>query len=230
MDQPARPAGPRISSEDNMLVIYHVEGRRSERIVWFCEEVGLAYDLKFEPGDMAASLQAARDVNPLMPMFPTVVYEGEILVESAAILQLLYERHGDGRLAPSATSADYPKYLQWLHFAESSAAPRMITEFLLQRAAPGEMPPLLKGQMGRSAQVLRYLEDYLSAHPYFGGPAFSLADIMMHFDVNFASMVAKVDMSPYPRVNAWFADVEARPAFKRMRAVSLPNGFIGVPA
>jgi glutathione S-transferase len=213
-----------------MLVIHHIEGRRSERIVWFCEEIGLAYDLRFKSGDLMGSMQEGRDVNPLMPMFPTVVYDGEVLVESAAILQLLDERHGDGGLAPAPDSADYPKYLQWLHFAESSAAPRFITEFLLKRAAPGEMPPLVAGQMGRSAQVLRYLDDHLSRHPYFGGPTFSLADIMMHFPVNFAAMVARMDLSDYPHVTAWFAATEQRPAFKRMREAALPNGFIGVPS
>ncbi|HEY2659700.1 MAG TPA: glutathione S-transferase family protein [Caulobacteraceae bacterium] len=213
-----------------MLVIYHVEGRRSERVVWLCEEIGLAYDLKFAPGDLLGSLKAGREVNPLMPMFPTVVYDGEVLVESVAILQLLHERHGEGRLAPAPACADYPKYLQWLHFAEGSAAPRFITEFLLTKATQGELPPLLKGQMGRSALVLAYLDDHLSRRHYFGGAAFSLADIMMHFPVSFVSMVARADLSAFPHVAAWFATVEDRPAFKRMREASLPNGFIGVPS
>jgi glutathione S-transferase len=145
------------------------------------------------------------------------------------VLQLLQERHAKGKLVPAADSADYPKYLQWFHFAESSAAPRMITEFLLQRATDGELSPLVKSQIGRSDQVLLYLEDFLQAKPYFGGADFSMADIMMHFDVNFISMVARHDMTAYPKVMDWFARVEARPAFKTMREVALPNGFIGIP-
>src|SRR5690606_7950788 len=115
--------------------------------------------------------------NPLMPIFPTVVYDGEVLVESSAILQLLEERHGNGKLTPASDSKDYPKYLQWLHFAEGSAAPRFITEFLLQRAITGEIPPVVKSQLGKSDQVLVYLEDHLSRQPYFGGSEFSIADI-----------------------------------------------------
>lgn len=212
-----------------MLTIYHAEGRRSERIVWFCEETGLPYKLMFKSGDLAASGKMAREVNPLMAMFPTVVYGDEVMVESAAILQLLQERYGNGRLAPAKDDPDYLKYLQWLHFAEGSAAPRFTTEFLLKRAVTGEPPPIIKAQLGRSDQVLHYLEDHLSRHPYFGGDEFSIADIMMHFDVNFMSMVAKHDMSAYPKVMDWFSRVEARPAFKRMREIALPNGFIGVP-
>ena len=213
-----------------MLVIHHIEGRRSERIVWLCEEIGLAYDLNFVAGDVMASMQMGREVNPLMPIFPTVVYDGEVLVESGGILQLLQERHGQGQLVPASSSPDYPKYLQWLHYAEGSAAPRFITEFLLQRAVQGEAPPIVKSQIGRSAQVLRYLDDGLSDRPWFGGAEFSLADIMMHFTVNFVSMVCAMDMSRYPRVSDWFTRAEQRPAFQRMRAISLPNGFIGVPS
>jgi glutathione S-transferase len=213
-----------------MLSIYHAEGRRSERIIWLCEEIGLPYDLVFVPGDLMASLQRLRDVEPLMGMAPTICYDGEVLVESGAILQLLHERHGRGALAPAAQSGDYPGYLQWLHFAEGSAAPRFITEFLLARAITGEPSPLVKSQFGRSARVLAYLEGFLSDHPYFGGEIFSLADIMMHFNINFVSMVARIDMQPFPATMAWFATVEARPAFRRMRAAALPNGFIGIPA
>lgn len=212
-----------------VVTIYHAEGRRSERIVWYSEEVGIPYELKFVRGDLRATAAMAKAVNPLMPIFPTVVYDDLVMVESAAILQLLDEGHGGGKLTPPADSADYPKHLQWLHFAEGSAAPRFITEFLLQRAITGEPPPVVKSQLGKSDQTLTYLEDYLTRHPYFGGEQFSLADIMMHFNINFISMVAKHDMKPYPKLMDWKQRVEARPAFKRMREISLPDGFIGVP-
>lgn len=212
-----------------ILTIYHAEGRRSERIVWFCEEIGLPYELKFKAGDLRASGAMAKAVNPLMAMFPTVVYDDQVMVESAAILQLLQERYANGQLAPDKDSEDYLKYLQWLHFAEGSAAPRFITEFLLVRAGGDNPPPIVKSQLGRSDQVLIYLEDYLSRHPYFGGEDFSIADIMMLFNINFMSMVARHDMTPYPKIMDWKDTVEDRPAFKTMREVSLPNGFIGVP-
>src|SRR5687767_9230971 len=86
---------------DPVLVIYHTEGRRSERIVWFCEEIGMPYTLKFKSGDLMASAAMAKEINPLMTMFPTVTYDGQVMVESAAILELLQQRHAKGRLAPS---------------------------------------------------------------------------------------------------------------------------------
>jgi glutathione S-transferase len=212
------------------LIIHHIEGRRSERIVWLCEELGLPYDLRFKLGDPPGSARMARDANALMPMFPTVIFDGEVLVESAAVLQLLHENYGEGRLAPPVSSPEYPKYLQWLHFAEGSAAPRFITEFLLKKGVQGEPPPIVKSQIGRSAQALRYLDDHLSRESYFGGHQFSLADIMMHFPINFIFMVGGAALSDYPNIARWIPSVEQRPAFERMREISLPNGFIAVPS
>jgi glutathione S-transferase len=211
------------------LTIYHIEGRRSERVVWFCEEIGLPYTLIFKAGDLMGSMALIAQVNPLMRVAPTVSYGDTVMTESAAILQLLQETHAKGALAPARGSTDYPKYLEWLHFAEGSAAPRLITEFLLKSVKGGEVPPIVQMQIGKAAGTLAYLEEYLVNHPYFGGAAFSLADIMMHFDIQFAKVIARMDMSQYPHLLAWLDKVEARPAFVKMRQVSLPAGFLGVP-
>ena len=54
------------------IVIYHAEGRRSERVVWLCEELGLPYELKFRRGDVAGSFADIQAVNPGMRVAPTV--------------------------------------------------------------------------------------------------------------------------------------------------------------
>ena len=54
------------------ITIYHLEGRRSERIVWLMEELGLPYTLKFKQGDLAGSMAPIRAINPEMPVAPTV--------------------------------------------------------------------------------------------------------------------------------------------------------------
>lgn len=213
----------------SVFTIYHLEGRRSERIVWFCEEVGLPYKLVFQPGDLRGSAELIKQVNPLLVVAPTVQVGDEVMVESAAILQLLQERYAPGKLEPAHASPDYPMYLQWLHFAEGSAAPRLITEFLLSSVKGGEMPPVVRSQIGKAAQTLAYLEAYLVRHAYFGGQEFSLADIMMHFNIQFVNVVTLTDMTPYPKLSAWYAKIQERPAFQRMRAVALPTGLIGVP-
>src|SRR5262245_10261553 len=88
------------------LTIYHIEGRRSERIVWLCEELGLPYKLEYKRGDVAASMNTIRGISPLMPVAPTVRIYDQVMVESGAIIELILAREGKGRLMPAVNSPD----------------------------------------------------------------------------------------------------------------------------
>ena len=83
------------------ITIYHLEGRRSERIVWLMEELGFPYALKFKRGDLAGSMALIREFSPVVPMAPTVKYGDQVLVESGAIIELILSRHAPGRLRPA---------------------------------------------------------------------------------------------------------------------------------
>lgn len=213
------------------LTIYHVEGRRSERIVWLCEELGIPYKLEFKRGDLAGSMQTIRDVNPLMPVAPTVKYGDQILVESGAIIELILQREGKGRLAPAVDSPDYPYYLQWMHFAEGSFASRVIADYRVALLQGADKPAAQPGRpkFVDSDAVLKFADDFLGKHPYFGGKEFSGADIVMLFPTVFAGGLNVVNLEDYPNVVAWRAKVEARPAYKKTLAIARPDGLIGVP-
>jgi glutathione S-transferase len=211
------------------LTIYHLEGRRSERLVWLCEELGLPYQLVFKRGDLAGSMQNIREINPLMPVAPTVRYGDQILVESGAIIELILAREGKGRLAPAVSSPDYPYYLQWMHFAEGSFASRAIADYRVALTQGANKPQPVPGRpkLVDSEAVVKFADDFLSRHPYFGGQEFSAADIMMLFPTNFAGGLNIVDMANYPHVAAWKEKVESRPAYKKMLSVARPDGMVG---
>ncbi|WP_237133852.1 glutathione S-transferase N-terminal domain-containing protein [Pseudohongiella sp. O18] len=107
------------------ITIYHLEARRSERIVWLMEELGFPYELEFVRGNLGASLMNIRRANPEMPVAPTVIYGDEILVESGAIIDVILNRHAPDRLQPPVHSPDYPHHQIWMHYAEGSLAARM---------------------------------------------------------------------------------------------------------
>jgi glutathione S-transferase len=209
------------------LTIYHLEGRRSERIVWLCEELGLPYKLEFKRGDLAGSMQAIRSINPLMPVAPTVRYGDQILVESGAIMELLIAREGNGRLRPAVDSPDYPYYLQWMHFAEGSFASRAIADYRVVMIQGRQEPAAGRPRLVDSEAVVKFADDFLRRHPYFGGKEFSAADIIMLFPVNFATSLNIVDMEQFPHVVAWRKKVEARPAYQRMLKIARPDGMVG---
>ena len=102
------------------VTIYHLEGRRSERIVWLMEALGLPYDLNYVRGDLRGSMAMVHALGHEMPMVPTVVIEDQILVESGAIIDLILSRYATGELTPDIASDDYPVHLMWMHYAEGS--------------------------------------------------------------------------------------------------------------
>lgn len=205
------------------ITIYHLEGRRSERIVWLMEELGLPYRLEFKQGDLAGSMASIKAINPGMPVAPTVKYGDQVIVESGAIIETILNRHAPGKLQPALDSPDYPYHLIWMHYAEGSLASRLIADYRVWRVqAPTQRSPLVD-----SEQVVQFAEDYLGKHPWFGGAEFSTADIMMKFPLDFGTGLNVVDAKQFPNVAAWQAKIEARPAYQRMRAKALPKGMVG---
>lgn len=214
----AKPAAPMPE-----VTIYHLEGRRSERIVWLMEELGLPYQLKFKRGDLAGSMAMIRAFSPVVPMAPTVTYGDQVLVESGAIIELILNRHAPGKLQPALESRDYPAYLMWMHFAEGSLAARLFSDYRAWTA----QPPKERSRLVDSEAVVQFADEFLGKHAWFGGAAFSGADIMMLFPLNVATALNLVDEARFPNVAAWKARIEARPAYQRMLAKARPDGMIG---
>jgi glutathione S-transferase len=226
MPAPARP-----------LVIHHIEGRRSERVAWLCEELGIPYELRFVSGDVMGSLVALEQAH-VMRMAP-VLEDGAIrLVESAAILEYILLRYGDGRLRPANDAPEIADYLQWLHFAEGSGMFRGMIERMIFELAGEEPPPQIAFvYVGGSRRVLTFAEQALAKHPYFAGEAFTAADILMHFPLRLAPLAMRRvtavtplfhddrrGLEEFPHVNAFLDRMAARPAFQRAMQRTLPNG------
>ena len=209
------------------IVIYHAEGRRSERVVWLCEELGLPYELKFRRGDVAGSFEDIFAVNPGMRVAPTVFYNDELLVESGAILEVILDRNGGGRLVPPVNSSDYGLHLKFMHFAEGTLASDVIADYRVARATDGKAPRGEKETDGQRA--MRFAEDHLAKYPWFGGSEFTAADIMMVFPISYAIRMNVADPAKYPHIAAWQQKVESRPAFKRMLAIARPDGRVAPP-
>lgn len=205
------------------ITIYHLEGRRSERIVWLMEELGLPYELKFKRGDLMGSMAAIRAINPIVPMAPTVQYGDQVLVESGAIIDLILTRHAPRKLRPAEDSRDFPNHLIFMHYAEGSLAARLFSDYRAWMAKP----PTARSPLVDSEASVQFAEDHLTRHPWFGGAEFSAADIMMMFPLNVATALNLVDAAQFPKVAEWKTRIEARPAYKRMLAKARPDGMIG---
>lgn len=205
------------------FAIYHLEGRRSERLVWLMEELELPYELIFERGDLTASMNNIRAINPGMPVAPTVTYDGQVLVESGAIMEMILARHGGGRLVPPLDSPDFATHHLWMHYSEGSLASRAIADYRVWQI----MPPQQRSPLVDSEAVVQFAEDFLAENEWFGGAQFTAADIMMLFPLNFAITLNIVNGDQFPHINAWRERIEARPAYLRMLEKARPDGMVG---
>lgn len=205
------------------ITIYHLEGRRSERLVWLMEELDLPYTLIFERGSLAGSMAKIRAISPIVPMAPTVTIGDQVLVESGAIIELILRRYASGQLSPALASPDYAKYLMWMHYAEGSLSARLFSDY----RAWMTNPPKTRSRFVDSEATVQFAENYLAEHTWFGGESFSAADIMMLFPLNVATGLNIVDEAQFPKVAAWKKRIEARPAYERMLAKARPDGMIG---
>lgn len=205
------------------ITIYHLEGRRSERIVWLMEELSLPYNLVYVRGNLTESMAKIREINPEMPVAPTVTIGDQVVVESGAIIETIINRYAPGKLHPALDSPDYPHYLTWLHYAEGSLAAHLFQDYRVWRIQPPEQ----RSRLVDSEAVVQHAENYLAKHPWFGGAEFSAADIMMLFPLNVATSLNIVDEKQFPLVAAWKEKLQARPAYKRMLEKARPDGLIG---
>lgn len=203
-----------------MLKLHHAPRTRSVRILWLLEELGLPYELartEFIP--TSSRFFAQRTPTGKLP----TLEDGEVvLCESGAILEYVLERYGEGRLAPAPGTAERAAFLQWVHFAESTAFPPIgILAWLGRYREDGaNYGPLLADARERAAACLDFVEEGLGDGPYLLGE-FSGADVMMGFTVVAAQLLGALDAEKrHPRLGAYLGRLQARPAFQRALAQS----------
>jgi glutathione S-transferase len=202
-----------------VLKIYHVPGTRSTRVVWLCEELGLSFECV--PIDFSPEYRARAEWRRLNPVgkVPAMTDGDLILFESGAMVEYLLDCYGEGRLRPAPGSAAHAKYLQWSWFAEATFA-RPLGEMVNHRRAFGDdsIPRVLEEMRERARVCLTAVEEALDGQDYLVGSEFTAADIMMGYSLFLARWVGAMDPGEFPNVSAYFARLEARPAFVRTMA------------
>jgi glutathione S-transferase len=211
-----------------MIVVHHLNNSRSQRVLWLLEELGLDYEIIKHRRDPETNLAPPELVNvhPLGKL--PVIRDGELtLAESGAIIEYLLERYGGGRLVPALGSADWVRYLYWMHYAEGSAMPLLLLKVVFDQIEAARVPfflrPLTRGLSGHVKRSLvlpqldrhlDFLEAELGDNAWFAGNAITAADLQMSFPIQAAAARAGLDQRR-PRLMAWLDRIQARPAYLR---------------
>jgi glutathione S-transferase len=199
-----------------MLTVHHLGKSQSERIVWLCEELGIPYELKrYER--VAATMLAPPDYKALHPLGAApVITDGEVvLAESAAIIEYIAARHGNGRLVLAPDHPDFAQFLYWFHFANGTLQPATGRNMILGRLNLPADNPLLRAMKGRLDLALGLVEARLGKVDYFAGRDFTTADIMSVFTLTTMRYFLPFDLAPYPAILAYLQRIAKRDAYQR---------------
>ena len=217
-----------------MIIVHHLETSRSQRVLWLLEELGLPYELKVYRRDPRTRL-APPELKAVHPLgkSPVITDDGQTIAESGAILEYLLERYGaydQGEVPgflpePGTTEHSHARF--WMHFAEGSLMPWLVMKLVFLTIPTQPMPffvrPIAR-QLCKQVQgkligpqldtSLKFIEDHLTRHQWFAGNRLTIADFQMSFAV-VAAMARGADASHYPKLAAYKARMEGRPAYQR---------------
>jgi glutathione S-transferase len=206
-----------VHSKESQLprIVHHLANSRSQRLLWLLEEMGLPYEVKrYErhPKTMRAPAELRR-VHPL-GRAPLLEEDGVVLAESGAIIEHLVDE--TGQFGPPPDPAGRRRYRMFLHYAEGSLMPPLLSLLVVGRLGwLGR--PARKPLLAMFADHLSWLDQELAERDWFAGAAFSAADVMMSFPLEAARSRAGLD-DHYPNIIAWLARIHARPAYQRALA------------
>lgn len=166
-----------------MITLHHLNKSRSKRIIWLLEELGQPYQIKSYQRDSQTFL-APPELKQIHPLgkSPVIEMDGQVIAESGAITEYLIEKYAAETLAPARDCADYVSYLQWLHFAESSAMLPLLLRMFVQK--DGCKTNFLEGYAATEvSKISHYVNDRLAGKTYLVADKLTGADIMMSFVV-----------------------------------------------
>jgi glutathione S-transferase len=201
-----------------MLKIYGAPHSRAFRVIWLANEIGIPY----EHVPVTFSVPNAQCKEPwyvaLNPngLVPSIDDNGFVMWESAAINLYLAETY-QSSLYP-VTPQDRGRMLQWTFFAANEVEPALITLFRNRVFFPPEQRnSTLADQAEATLRTkLAILEQQLVKTPFFGGDKWDMADFMVAC-VLYVLTRLKLDLTAYPKLDAWLVASINRPAAQAAR-------------
>lgn len=198
-----------------MLTIFHAPGTRSIRVIWACEELGAPYRVEAIPFTREFRTSPAWLARNPVGKVPAMDVDGEFtMFESGAMVQYVLDRFGGGRLQPVPGTADAARYLQWCWFAEATMCRPLgdIMQHTFVRPEAERLPAVAADGRLRAAQCLAAVDTALADREWLVGD-FSGADIMMGYALILCERAGLLDARS-PHARAYFARLQARPAYK----------------
>ncbi|SLM62311.1 MULTISPECIES: glutathione S-transferase family protein [Dickeya] len=196
--------------------LHHLNDSRSMRILWLLEEAQLPYEIVRYQRDASTHLAPAalKAIHPLGKS-PVVEIDGKVIAESGAIVEYIIKKYAP-HLAPDEQDACYMEYLQWIHFAESSAMlPALLKIFNQFEKNTGQTLNFLDTYAEvEFDKVFTYLNDYLATREFMVGQHLTGADFMLGFVVSLVTERFNPGLQ-YPHILRYAQRMAAIPSWQK---------------
>ncbi len=170
-------------------------------------EAGLAFDLEKVdiPNKKTASGADYWQINPKGYVPALQLDNGEVLTEVSTILQYLADQKPASALAPAAGTMARYRLMEALNFIATEVHKSVGALF-----NPAMTPEMKEVQKAYITRRFNALDKMLAGKTYFTGDAFSVADAYL-FNVLRWCGFHKIDLAPWPNIQALFNRVLERP-------------------
>lgn len=165
-------------------------------------------------------------------MVDTTVSPLITMAESQAILEYIINVHGQGHfsVSPTAEPHAYSQYLYWLSFANGSFQAFLDANLLgLSIVQQSNVDPsgnfIYQAFQARTQNHLKQFNDRLAQSKYLAGDDFTAADMMNIYGLTVFRGMYPVDLTEYPHIPRYLADITSRPAYRR----AMEKGEDGMP-
>lgn len=183
------------------------------KVLWACEEIGIAYTREDSAPEMALN------PNGLVP----VMVDGDfVLWESNTILRYLANKWRATSLLPTEprARAEVERWIDW-QATEFNTAWRYAFSALVRRNPAFDDSRWIEASKADWTRMVGILDDVLTRHLYVAGDSFTLADIPIGLSIN-RWFMTPMDKPAFPAVSAYYDRLSRRPAF-------LTHGRNGIP-
>ena len=202
-----------------MITLYHCVSARSFRPLWLLEELGLPYELKMLPFPPRALARPYLQENPLGTV-PLLVDGETRMTESAGICEYLAARHSPGNLHVAVDDPGYGPYLNWLHMSDATLTfpQTLVLRYTHFEPAERKQPQVAEDYSRWFLARLRAVDAAVQQQEFVCAGRFTAADIAVAYALMLASHLA-LNAQFSPAVTAYWARLQARPAFQHALAV-----------
>jgi glutathione S-transferase len=207
-----------------MLTIYGVYRSRASRNIWLAEELGIPFrqvpviqHYRTVPAGMLHTQSPEfLKINP-SGLIPSIDDDGLVLNESLAINLYLARKHG-GPVA-AANVAEEGQIAMWSLWAATGVEPHAINVLYHRLGNPNgaKDPKIADAAVEALKGPFAVLDKALAKSGWLVGDHFTVADLNTAEIVRYAQAAPEL-FEAAPRVKAWLAACQARPAFKKMWA------------